>query len=237
MIFGAVLAGGVGSRMHMAGMPKQFLTLGEKPIVIHTLETFLLCSRFDRVYVGVHPQWLLHMQDLVDTFVPGQKDRVSLVPGGGDRNDTIFKVVAQIEQDFGESDDHILVTHDSVRPFVTLRMLEENIDGALQYKAVDTAIPCTDTIVSSKDGEFITDVPERRYMYQGQTPQSFNMNLLKTLYQSLSEEEKRTLTDAAKIFALRNQPVHLVSGDVSNMKITTVTDYEIAQAMVGMGRK
>lgn len=53
---------------------------GEKPIVIHTLETFLLCSRFDRVYVGVHPQWLLHMQDLVDTFVPGQKDRVSLVP-------------------------------------------------------------------------------------------------------------------------------------------------------------
>ena len=74
-------------------------------------------------------------------------------------------------------------------------------------------------------------------MYQGQTPQSFNMNLLKTLYQSLSEEEKRMLTDAAKIFALRNQPVHLVPGDVSNMKITTVTDYEIAQAMVGMGRK
>lgn len=123
--------------------------------------------------------------------MPGQKDRVSLVPGGGDRNDTIFKVVAQIEQDFGESDDHILVTHDSVRPFVTLRMLEENIDGALQYKAVDTVIPCTDTIVASKDGEFITDVPERRYMYQGQTPQSFNMNLLKTFDTKAFRKKKR----------------------------------------------
>ena len=237
MIFGAVLAGGVGSRMHMSGMPKQFLPLGEKPIVIHTLEKFLLCSRFDRVYVGVHPQWLLHMQDLVDTYVREQADRVSLVPGGGDRNDTLFRVVAKIEEDFGESDEHVIVTHDSVLPFVTLRMLEENIDGALQHQAVDTVMASTDTIVVSQDGEKVTEIPERRFMYQGQTPQSFNMNLLKKLYADLTAEEKAKLTDAAKIFTLRQYPVYLVQGDVSNMKITTVTDYEIAQAMIGMGRK
>ena len=55
MIFGAILAGGVGSRMNIADRPKQFLQLGDKPIIVHTLEKFLLCSRLDRVYVGVHP--------------------------------------------------------------------------------------------------------------------------------------------------------------------------------------
>ena len=63
------------------------------------------------------------------------------------------------------------------------------------------------------------------------------MNLLKKLYADLTAEEKAKLTDAAKIFTLRQYPVYLVQGDVSNMKITTVTDYEIAQAMIGMGRK
>ena len=55
MIFAAILAGGVGSRMNIADMPKQFLMLGEKPIVVHTLEKFMMCTRIDCVYVGVHP--------------------------------------------------------------------------------------------------------------------------------------------------------------------------------------
>ena len=70
-------------------------------------------------------------------------------------------------------------------------------------------------------------------MYQGQTPQSFQINLLKRLYADLSEEEKNILTDACKICVVRNVPVHLVAGEVSNLKITTVSDYNIAQAMVG----
>lgn len=59
MIFGAILAGGVGSRMKISEMPKQFLNLGDKPIIIHTLEKFLLCERMEQIYIGVHPNWLL----------------------------------------------------------------------------------------------------------------------------------------------------------------------------------
>ena len=65
MIFGAILAGGIGSRMNLADMPKQFLMLGNKPIIIHTIEKFLMCARFDKIYVGVHPDWLLYMSDLL----------------------------------------------------------------------------------------------------------------------------------------------------------------------------
>lgn len=233
MIFGAILAGGVGSRMNIADRPKQFLQLGDKPIIVHTLEKFLLCSRLDKVYVGVHPNWLLHMQDLLDKYVPDQKDMVAIVPGGGDRNNTIMNIADQIEADFGASDDHIIVTHDSVRPFVTMRIIEENIDGAMQYGAVDTVVEATDTIVVSEDGKVITEIPNRKKMFQGQTPQSFNLKMLKELYHDLSKEEKEILTDACKICVVRNKPVHLVRGEVSNLKITTISDYKIAQAMIG----
>ena len=125
------------------------------------------------------------------------------------------------------------MTHDSVRPFVSLRMIEENVDAAIQYGAVDTVTPAVDTIVVSGNGKYITDIPERDKMYQGQTPQSFRVKLLKELYYSLSDDEKRVLTDACKICVVRNHPVHLVSGSVMNMKITTPGDYKIAQAILG----
>ncbi|HIZ83097.1 MAG TPA: 2-C-methyl-D-erythritol 4-phosphate cytidylyltransferase [Firmicutes bacterium] len=233
MIFGAILAGGVGSRMHIADMPKQFLPLGDKPIILHTLEKFLLCSRLDAVYVGVHPKWMLHMQDLIEKHLPDRKADIHLVAGGGDRNDTIFHIVEQIEKDFGEDESHIIVTHDSVRPFVTLRIIEDNIDAALRCGACDTVVGATDTIVVSEDGRLISEIPERGKMYQGQTPQSFRICLLKKLYASLTDEEKAILTDACKICVVRDTPVELVQGEVSNLKITTVSDYKIAQAMVG----
>ena len=232
MIFGAILAGGTGSRMNIADMPKQFLPLGDKPIILHTLEKFLLCDRMDRVYVGVHPDWVGHMQDLLERQVP-QKERVTLVLGGGDRNSTIFNIVDKIEADWGQSDDHLIVTHDAVRPFVTLRILEENIEAARAFGACDTVVSAVDTIVVSENGETISQIPDRRLMYQGQTPQSFRISLLKRLYQSLDEEEKAILTDACKICVVRQTPVRLVEGDVSNLNITTVSDYKIAQAMVG----
>ena len=79
----------------------------------------------------------------------------------------------------------------------------------------------------------IGEIPVRSRMYQGQTPQSFQIRLLKELYASLDEEEKAILTDACKMAVVRDHKVSLVQGEPSNLKITTVSDYKIAQAMVG----
>ena len=232
MIFGAILAGGVGSRMKIADRPKQFLPLGEKPILIHTLEKFLLCTRFDTVYIGVHEKWVLHAKDIVKKHIT-DCDRVEIVEGGKDRNSTIMNIVNAIEQAYGENPDNIIVTHDAVRPFVSIRIIEENIDAAIKYGACDTVVAATDTIVRSDDGNLITEIPERRLMYQGQTPQSFNMSLLKKTYNDLTTEQKSILTDACKICVVKNVPVSLVNGDIANMKITTIEDYRVAEAMAG----
>ncbi len=233
MIFGAILAGGTGTRMGNYSLPKQFLDLGGKPVIVHTLEKFLTCPSLDAIYLGIHKDWIVYMKDMIRKYVPDQAEKITIAAGGEDRNSTLFNVIDQIEADHGAVDDHIIVTHDAVRPFVTLRMIEENIEAAKKYGAVDTCIPAVDTIVVSEDGTTISGIPNRRTMYQGQTPQSFRISLLKTLYTSLTEEEKSILTDACKICVVRNQPVYLVAGSDTNIKITTPGDLKIAQAMVG----
>ncbi len=232
MIFGAILAGGIGSRMNISDMPKQFLMLGDKPIIIHTIEKFTMCKRLDYIYIGIHKDWVYYMKDLLNKYNI-DNERVKITEGGSDRNITLQNVIKKIEEIHGESNEHIIVTHDAVRPFVTIRMIEDNIDAAIKYGACDTAVSSIDTIVMSEDGDCISNIPNRKYMYQGQTPQSFNMAMIKNLYQDLSQEEKSILTDACKICIVRNTPVKIVKGDISNIKITTVSDYKIAQAMLG----
>ena len=210
MIFAAIVAGGVGSRMNISTMPKQFLPLGNKPIIIYTLEKFLLSEKLDYIYIGVHSSWISHMKELLDEFNI-DKSRIRISQGGADRNSTIFNIIADIEKEFGESD--------------------ENIDAALKYGACNTVIPEVDTIIVSEDGNTISDMPDRSKIYHSQTPQSFNINLLKRLYNALSDEEKLTLTDSCKICFIGGVEVKLLKGDASNMKITTVGDYNIAKAI------
>lgn len=231
MIFAGILAGGMGTRMNITNLPKQFLMLGEKPILIHTLEKFLLCNRFNVIYIGVHKDWITYCQELIEKYIDNY-DKIKIIEGGQDRNATIMNIVRDIESKFGASEEHIIVTHDSVRPFVSLKIIEENIDSAIKYDACDTVIPATDTIVVSDNREIISEIPERNKMYQGQTPQSFKVNLLKKLYTELKNEEKEILTDACKICVIRNVPVHLVNGETLNIKITTMPDLTIANAIM-----
>ncbi len=234
MIFGAIVAGGIGSRMKNHDFPKQFLPLGPsgKPIIIHTLEKFLLCERLDFIYLGVHRDWIDYTEEILDKY--GIKsDKIFIVEGGEDRNLTILNIINSIEKNHGENDEHIIVTHDAVRPFLTVKMIEDNIAAAIECGGCDTVVSAVDTIIESKDANFISSIPNRSYMYQGQTPQSFNMSKLKRLYNELTDEEKSVLTDACKIFLFRHEPIKLVNGDTFNIKITTPSDYKIASAIVG----
>ncbi len=231
MIYAAVLAGGIGSRMQNTDMPKQFLELDGKPIIIHTVEKMLMNTRIDRLYIGINPNWLSFCEDLVAKHF-GKNDKIVVVAGGSDRNGTIINIINAIESSNGISDDDIIVTHDAVRPFLTQRIIDDNIDAALQYGACDTVVKASDTIVRSEDGDFITEIPSRDPLYQGQTPQSFNIKLLQACFDEMTDEERAILTDACKICVLKNRPVRLVEGEVLNFKITTIGDYQMARAML-----
>lgn len=232
MIFAVICAGGVGTRMG-AKSPKQYMTVGEKPIILHTIEKFLINDEFEKIIVLCPKAWVNHTKDLVEKYLK-ISDRIIVLEGGASRNDTIMNSISYIEKEYGLDDDTIIVTHDSVRPFLTHRIIKENIEFALKYGACDTVIPATDTIVESLDEKQISNIPDRKNMYQGQTPQSFKAKKLKELYNSLTNEEKDILTDAAKIYVLKNEPIYLVQGEVFNIKITYPYDLQVAETLINM---
>jgi len=231
MIYAEILAGGKGTRMGNLDMPKQFLTLKNKPIIMHTIEKFILNDRFDKILVISPKEWINYTKDIIKKFI-GSNDRLEVVEGGVNRNESIMNGIRFIEQKYGLNDEDIIVTHDSVRPFLTHRIIEENIDAALKYGAVDTVIEAIDTIIQSEDGKIISDIPVRSTMYQGQTPQSFNIKKLIQYYNDLTDEQKEILTDACKICLLHGDDIRIVKGEIFNIKITTPYDLKIANALI-----
>lgn len=234
MIYGEILAGGSGTRMGNTEMPKQFLMLGDRPIIIHTIEQFLINESFSKIIVCCPKEWISHAEDLLEKYNI-DTDRVDITAGGTTRNETIINGCKLIEEKYGLTDKDIIVTHDAVRPFVNQRILDDNIKLAKKFDAVDTVVPAIDTIVYSKDGKIITEIPDRKECYQGQTPQTFNIKKLMELFESLTKKEKEILTDGCKIFSLKGENVGLVDGEIYNIKLTTLYDLKIARAII-MGK-
>ncbi len=230
MIYGVIVAGGVGARMG-ADIPKQFLQLGDKPILILTLEVFLASSLFDRVAVGVHPDWVEYASGLVRDYFPDARN-VRIVPGGSERNETVRLALIALQSERSFSDNDIAVTHDAVRPFITKSLLQANIEAAERYGCVNTVIPCHDSLLYSENGAFCDKLLDRTGVYRVQTPQSFPAKEWLTLYGSLSAQERSRLTDCCGVYSVRNLPVCLVRGLERNIKITSPDDLSAAGAFL-----
>lgn len=231
MNYALVLAAGKGERMGHTSMPKPYLSLGEKPIVIHTIEQFLINKNIDKIVVCCEEDWVSYCKDLIKKYIPNN-DNIFVVFGGKTRNETIYNGCKFISDQFGLKEEDIVVTHDAVRPFINQRIIEENLKKINEYDGVDTVICATDTIICSKDGKEIDKIPIRNEMYQGQTPQTFRLTKLINILESLTEEEKAILTDACKAFIIRGEKVGLVLGEESNIKITKIYDLKLANAIL-----
>lgn len=231
MVFAAVFAGGIGSRMGNSETPKQYLELGTRPVIIHTIEKFFINETIDEIIVLCPKAWVAHTRDLIKKHLPEGK-RITVIAGGETRNGTLEKAIEFIESNYETDEDTVLVTHDAVRPFLTHRIIVENVEAAVKYGACDTVIPATDTIVESADGKMISSIPERKRMFQGQTPQSFRLKELERVLASLTEDEKAILTDACKIFSIKNKEVYMVEGEVFNIKITYPYDLKVAHTLL-----
>ena len=230
MIYGAILAGGIGSRMGNE-KPKQYINIGGKPIILHTIEKFVLCDEFEEILILCPKDWIEYTKGLISKYID-DADKVKVIEGGDTRNETIQNAISHIEAEGNLDEETVIVTHDAVRPFVTYRIIKDNIEAAQKYGACDTVVPATDTIVESQNGTIISAIPDRAKLYQGQTPQSFNALKLQQLYRSLSDSEKEILTDAAKIFVIKGEPVELVRGETYNVKITYPYDLTVAEGLL-----
>ncbi len=230
MNFAVLLAGGTGTRMKTAPLPKQFLELGGEPILRLTVDKFLACPRIDQIVVAAPAIWMSHTLDLLRA---PRFSRVRVCEGGHTRQESLYLAVRHIESVFPVTEDDVVVSHDVARPFVSLRVIEENINALDHYDAADTVLPATDTIVESEDSLVIARIQDRKRMYQGQTPQTFRRTAFLKIYEKLEPAYLDNVTDAARILAENGCSVALVRGDEFNIKITTEYDLRIAAFLLG----
>ncbi|OON93296.1 MAG: 2-C-methyl-D-erythritol 4-phosphate cytidylyltransferase [Candidatus Epulonipiscioides saccharophilum] len=231
MIYASIVAGGLGSRMGDTNLPKQFLRLNDKPILIYSIQKFFDIMDITKIFVLVPESYVEYTEELVKKFI-GHSERIIILKGGINRNDTVMNSIRYIQDNLGIDKNDICITHDAARPFVTEEIILENIEKASRFGAVTTAVQATDTILISLDNDRIDKVPQRDNMYQCQTPQTFNINLLLKCYERLTDEEKEKLTDVTKIFILQGETVKIAKGEYFNIKITTQTDLIVAESIL-----
>ena len=228
MICAAMLAGGIGTRLKQ-GKPKQFVDINGKPILVHSVETFLKVNELDKIIVSSPKECIIKTKELMKEYFP-QEDRIVVIEGGATRNDTILNSI-QYMKDLNCEKDSILVTHDATRIFVSEKLIEDSIKYALEVGAASPVIPATDVIFESKEEGKLTDIPLRKYLCHSQTPQSFNIDKFLEIYEDLSEDEIDKLDEAMMLFYLRDADVKLFPGDSINFKITRPFDITLAEAI------
>ena len=170
MIYAVIAAGGIGSRMGNVEKPKQYLKIKDKPIIAHTVEKFFVNDAFRKIIILTPAQWVNYTKELLAKYLP-QNDKVVVVKGGDTRNETIMNAVRYIEENDGLDDDTVIVTHDAVRPFVTARIIDENIRYALEYGATDTVVAATKTTKENENKQNNSNNPDHKMKYQGHTTQ------------------------------------------------------------------
>ncbi len=229
MVIAALLAGGSGARMGGA-VPKQFLNIGGTPVLVHSLRAFVQSGLVDACVISVPAAFLETTRDLVQKEGT-ESCPVHVIEGGATRSGTLLKILEYLDEN-GLLQDSILLTHDAVRPFISGRIIADNIAAARELGACNTCVPATDTIFLSADGRVIDSVPERSTVYHAQTPQSFAGDALYALCREIPPAEFDRMTDGCSVYAYFGRPVALVEGDRDNIKITWPEDLTRAEEIL-----
>ena len=118
MIYAGIVAGGSGTRMKSVGVPKQFIRILGKPMIIYTVQKFAEQRHINDIYIGIKPDWHEFMDQLLEEYQI-DRQRVHVIDGGSDRNETVMNIVSAIKAKHRVKKGDIILTHDAVRPFVT----------------------------------------------------------------------------------------------------------------------
>lgn len=217
--YAIIVAGGSGSRMK-SSVPKQFLTLGNKPILVHTIEKFLQIPELQLV-LALPAEAIEYWNNISSDFFE-DASRIKTVEGGKTRFQSVKNALLSIKDSQG-----LVAVHDGVRPFVSKDIIQASFDLAEEKL---TAVVCVDSkdsvrMLENDDSRSV----ERKNVKLVQTPQTFDLELLKKAYQVNDNE---LFTDDASVVEQFGQKIFLLDGDYRNIKITSPEDMQIAEVFL-----
>lgn len=224
-----IFAGGSGTRMKTHGLPKQFLKVEGKPIIIKTLENFEKNANIDKIYISCKADWIDYLKEEIENY---HIEKVAKIVAGGETGqDSIYNALKAASEE--NPKDSIVLIHDGVRPFITQELINQNIEDVKQYGSSITSTPCFETAIVSDDGKNIQEVPDRNIMYTAQAPQCFYLGKIIEVHEKVRKTESKYegIVDSCNLMRKNGYDVHITIGNRNNIKVTTPTDYYVVQAL------
>jgi len=226
---GVLLAGGSGNRFG-ADKPKQLIKVAGKTIIEHTIEVFQKTLDISEIAIVINPAYVSEIENIVNKNAYNKVKKI--LQGGKERSDSSIAAIRAYELE-PDADQINLIFHDAVRPFIDLPTISNVVKALNKYNAVDVAIPATDTIIEVNEDNTISNIPRRDKLRRGQTPQGFKLKTVRDAYQLALNDPNFQATDDCGVVLkyLPEEPIFVVSGSETNIKVTYELDMFIADKL------
>ncbi len=228
---GLIIAGGSGNRMHQ-DIPKQFITVNERPVIVYTLEAFEKHPEIDAIAVVCISGWEQVLWAYARQFNISKLQYV--VTGGKNGQDSIRNGVFELEKHF--SPDDLVLVHDAIRPLVSAEIISDNIRVAREHGNAITVIPCAEAMMQTEDGIVSVGSYPRDRLKRTQTPQAFRIGELCDLHRrALAAGITNSVASCTLMIEMGGQ-VYFSAGSEKNIKLTTIEDIDIFKALLAAKR-
>ena len=230
-VVGLLIAGGSGNRMHQ-DIPKQFLSVNERPVIVYTLEAFENHPEIDAIAVVCIEGWDQVLWAYARQFNITKLKYV--VPGGKNGQDSIRNGVFELEKHFAPED--IVLIHDAIRPMVSAEIISDNIRVAREHGNAITVIPCAEAMMQTEDGKVSVGSYPRDRLKRTQTPQAFHIGDICDLHRRALEAGITNSVASCTLMIEMGEQVWFSAGSEKNIKLTTVEDIDIFRALLAAKR-
>lgn len=222
-----IIAGGTGQRMQQ-DIPKQFLTVNEKPVIIYTLEVFQKHPAIDEIIVVCIEGWeqilLAYIKQFNITKV------TAVVPGGACGQASIYNGLVELEKEHRKDD--IVLIHDAIRPMVSEEIISDCINKTMEHGCAITCIPCAEAMLVTEDQESSERIFKRDNLKRTQTPQGFRIGKLLEVHRKALEKGITNSVASCTLMIEMGEQVYFSKGSEKNLKLTTVEDIDIFKALL-----
>lgn len=227
-----ILAGGIGSRMG-GSMPKQFLSLNDKPVIVHTLENFQRNSHINSIIIVCVKDWILHLKEILEEYKISKV--VNIVEGGETGHDSTRNGIFSLKNVLSEDD--FIIIHDAARPILPQAAIDEMLRVAYEKGNASLAIPCYETVIYTDDGMQGNSQLDRSKIMRIQTPQAYKYGSILKLYEKAEAEDKHDFIYADLVLIHYGETVYFSKGFTNNIKITRKEDIPLCKALMNFSEE
>ena len=222
-------AGGVGSRTHQ-DLPKQFIAVENKPIIIYTLEAFQMHPNIEEIYVACLEGWISVLEAYAKQFNITKLKRVVL--GGETGQLSIYNCLKAIREDYNETENLVVTIHDGNRPMISQDIITDNLVKQKMYGSAVAVIPTTEVVFVSKDGVDSNSALDRSELWRTQTPHSYKFEEIWSVHNQAIEDNVLNMAASCSLMQKYGHKTYFSNGSEKNIKITTIEDIEIFTALL-----